>query len=158
MIVGGFVRDLLLGEKSKDMDFLVTGWTVEEFLDKFPEAQQIGKDFPVMLYDECEFAFARKERNTGPKHTDFEIISDISITIEEDLERRDLTINTFAMCPETGNIVASKIAFSDLENKILRHTSEAFKEDPLRVFVLQDFQLSFLNLELLRKQLNYVKQ
>lgn len=148
LIVGGFVRDMLIGETSNDIDYVVVGYTTEEFMEEFPGARQIGKDFPVMLYEGEEYAFARTERSNGDCHNSFEVISHPEITLDDDLMRRDLTINTFALCPESGEMIGSPEAATDLSYKILKHTSEAFAEDPLRVFRLARFAAKLPDFEI----------
>lgn len=144
-LVGGAVRDMLLGFETHDMDFCVTGISIEKFIKLFPEAKTQGKNFPVFILNGCEFALARTERKIGNKHTDFEIISDESITIEEDLLRRDLTINAMAMDFLTDELIDPYNAKRDINNKVLRLTSDAFREDPLRVYRVARFsaQLGF---------------
>lgn len=137
LLVGGAVRDMLLGREFNDIDFLVEG-TEEEFLEAFPNAEKTGKAFPVYRVDGYEYAFARREQSNGNGHRDFDIDSD-GVSIEEDLQRRDLTINSIAMCPESYELIASDQALEDLENKILRHNNGAFKDDPLRVFRVARF-------------------
>lgn len=136
-LVGGAVRDKLLGLEPKDEDFVVVGSTPAEMLEL--GFKQVGVDFPVFLHPETgdEFALARKERSTGSSHTDFEC--DIEgVTLEEDLERRDLTINSMALS-EDGTLIDPFNGSSDLQNKVLRMTSSAFMEDPLRVLRLARF-------------------
>lgn len=135
--VGGAVRDSLLGLDPKDKDFVVVGSSVEEMLSK--GFTQVGKDFPVFLHPETgdEWALARKERSVGASHTDFECDVD-GVTLEEDLLRRDLTINSMAM-DENGQVIDPFNGMRDIRCKFLRHTSEAFKEDPLRVLRVARF-------------------
>lgn len=136
--VGGFVRDFLLGLESKDIDYVVVGATPEEMLAK--GFTQVGADFPVFLHPETgdEYALARKERKVAAGYHGFETDFDISVTLEEDLARRDLTINSMAM-DEDGNIIDPFNGQQDLKDKILRHTTEAFAEDPLRVLRVARF-------------------
>lgn len=144
-LVGGAVRDKLLGREPKDLDFVAVGATQEQFLKVFPRAQAVGKNFPVFLVEGLgEVAFARKERKLGPYHTDFEVLFDPSITLEEDLSRRDLTINAIAMYPD-GTIVDPFGGAKDLQAGILRHVGPAFSEDALRIYRLARFaaQLGF---------------
>lgn len=142
-IVGGAVRDRLLGKTPKDMDYLVQGATVDEFLELFPDAQQVGRDFPVFLVDGEEYAFARTERSTGPNHTDFTIHVDPTTTVIEDLSRRDLTINAIACCPDTDEMICNHRAHQDLFWKVLRHNGPAFGDDPLRVLRVARFAAQF---------------
>ncbi|MDB4311974.1 multifunctional CCA tRNA nucleotidyl transferase/2'3'-cyclic phosphodiesterase/2'nucleotidase/phosphatase [bacterium] len=136
-LVGGACRDILLGLEPKDKDFVVVGSTPEVMLSL--GFKQVGADFPVFLSPEGEeFALARTERSTGEGHTDFECVFSPDVTLEEDLKRRDLTINSMAM-DEEGNITDPFGGRKDLDNKILRATSEAFSEDPLRVLRVARF-------------------
>lgn len=145
--VGGFVRDQLLGKTPHDQDFVVVGSTPAEM--EGLGFTQVGKDFPVYLHPETkdEYALARTERKSGLKHTEFETIFDDSITIEQDLLRRDLTINAIAQDLETGEYIDPFNGLDDIKNKVLRHVSEAFKEDPLRVLRLARFTAKFTDFE-----------
>lgn len=126
--VGGCVRDRLLGKEPKDIDYVVVGSTPNEMLSL--GYQQVGKDFPVFLKDGEEYALARIERKTGNGYNGFTVESD-GVTLEEDLFRRDLTINAMAM-DNNGNIYDPYNGKKDLENKVIRHVSKHFAEDPLR--------------------------
>lgn len=148
--VGGSVRDMLRGYPPKDFDFVVVGATVPEFLAKYPDARQIGKSFPVFQIPTRDFvievAFARKERKTGPGHNDFEVVADPNVTLEEDLYRRDLTINAIAMPlvedfnkSRESQVIDPFGGVSDLRLGVLRHVGPAFGEDALRVFRLARF-------------------
>lgn len=152
-IVGGAVRDTLLSKTSShvliphDIDYVVVGATYDEMCEKY--GQTIGKDFPVWLDDnENEVALARKERSIGNGTNDFTVETD-GVTLKDDLGRRDLTINALAIPVEKGFIFSSKNAIdyyggvTDLKNKVLRHTTIAFKEDPLRVLRLARFYARF---------------
>lgn len=139
MIVGGAVRNLLLGLPPCDIDYLVQGATKEHFLSCFPDARQVGKSFPVFLVGGEEYAFARTEKKIAPGHGGFETNVGAEITIMQDLERRDLTVNAIALCPESGGIVALPTAMEDIDNKVLRHTGPAFRDDPLRVLRVARF-------------------
>lgn len=143
-LVGGCIRDRLLGIKDSDKDYCVTGATPEE-MQKLG-FKQCGKDFPVFLHPKTneEYALARTERKNGHGYTGF--ISDFSkdITIEEDLLRRDLTINAIASpIDDLNTLIDPSNGLSDLKNKILRHVSDAFIEDPLRVLRLARFYARF---------------
>jgi len=132
--VGGCVRDTLLGCPPHDIDYLVVGGTVEQMLAK--GYKRVGKNFPVFLHPETqdEYALARKEVKTGDKHTDFDFIFTPDITLAEDMQRRDFTINALARNVETGEIVDTVGGLKDLQNKIIRHVNpQHFGEDPLRV-------------------------
>jgi len=129
--VGGCVRDRLLGRTPKDIDYVVVGSTPEEMLAL--GFQQVGASFPVFLKDGSEYALARTERKTGVGYTGFTTSHDPSVTLEEDLRRRDLTINSMAWDEETNALIDPFLGQVDLEMKVLRHTSKAFAEDPVRV-------------------------
>lgn len=136
--VGGWVRDLHLGVTPKDIDYVVVGSDTIDMLAR--GFKQVGKDFPVFI-DEAgdEYALARTERKTGDKHTDFEVITD-GITLEDDLRRRDLTINAMAYDVDTKEVVDPFNGKSDLDAGILRHVdTEGFKEDPLRILRIGRF-------------------
>ncbi|MCK4827222.1 hypothetical protein KA005_66445, partial [bacterium] len=143
LVVGGAVRDIVLGRTPHDIDYLVQDATVEEFLFAYPNAYQVGNDFPVFLFDGEEYAFARTQRSTGAGHADFTTTIDKNVTIMDDLDRRDLTINALAMCPETGELIYNQQSVDDLENKVLRHNGPAFVEDPLRIFRVARFACQF---------------
>ncbi len=140
--VGGCVRDRLLGLAVNDIDWVVTGATAEQMLAL--GYKSIGKDFPVFLHPESkqEYALARSERKTGPGYKGFEISADPTTTIEQDLLRRDLTINAMAE-DEDGNIVDPYGGQRDLEARCLRHVSVAFVEDPVRVLRTARFAARF---------------
>ena len=137
-LVGGAVRDSLLGLPFHERDWLVVGATKEELTDK--GYKQIGKDFPVFLHPETkeEYALARKERKTGAGHKAFSFEFDKNVSLEEDLERRDITINAIAQDDE-GNFIDPYNGCKDIEDKIIRKVSKAFKEDPLRVLRVARF-------------------
>ena len=136
---GGCVRDILLGLEPKDIDYVVIGATPEEMIAQ--GFTQVGADFPVFLHPETkeEYALARKERKVGVGYHGFETVFDTSVTLEEDLYRRDLTINSMAQDIETGEIIDPYNGRKDLADKRLRHTSEAFSEDPLRALRVARF-------------------
>jgi tRNA nucleotidyltransferase (CCA-adding enzyme) len=143
--VGGCVRDRLLGLPVVDIDWVVTGATVEEMTSlgyKF-----IGKDFPVLLHPETkqEYALARSERKTGPGYRGFKLVIDPDISIEEDLLRRDLTINAIAE-NEHGGLVDPYGGQEDLKARKLRHVSSAFIEDPVRVLRIARFAARYNHL------------
>lgn len=129
--VGGCVRDLLLGHQPKDVDYVVVGSTPEEMLDHGFE--QVGAAFPVFLKNGEEYALARKERKVAAGYHGFDVVFDPTVTLEEDLYRRDLTINSMAMDMTTNEIIDPYGGKQDLSKGILRHTSTAFAEDPVRV-------------------------
>jgi tRNA nucleotidyltransferase (CCA-adding enzyme) len=137
-LVGGAVRDQLLDIEVYDRDWVVVGSTPEELLNKGYTA--VGKDFPVFLHPESkeEHALARTERKVGSGYTGFECYFAADVTLEEDLLRRDLTINAMAQAPN-GNIIDPFNGQRDLNDRILRHVSQAFTEDPLRVLRVARF-------------------
>ena len=137
-LVGGAVRDHLLGHPYHEKDYVVVGATPEQLLAQ--GYQPVGKDFPVFLHPETkeEYALARTERKSGQGYHGFEFFTDPKVTLEEDLIRRDLTINAIAM-DEQGQIYDPYHGQNDLNNKILRHISAAFAEDPLRVLRVARF-------------------
>lgn len=142
--VGGAVRDALLGIKPKEVDWVVTGATPEEMIDK--GFKQVGKDFPVFLHPETkeEYALARIERKVDEGHRGFECFSHPSVTLEDDLIRRDLTINAIAETAE-GKIIDPYNGREDLKSQVLRHVSSAFMEDPLRVLRIARFSARLSN-------------
>jgi len=133
-LVGGGVRDIFLNLIPHDYDFCVTGITSDLFEKLFPQAIKQGKNFPVYILNDHEFAMARKESKTGLKHTDFNFEVTPSITIYDDLIRRDLTINSIAIDVLTNEIIDPFNGIDDIKNKVLKVTSSAFAEDPLRVY------------------------
>lgn len=137
-LVGGAVRDQLLNRKVKDKDYLVVGATIEKMTSL--GYQQVGKDFPVFLHPEtkAEYALARTERKQGHGYTGFTCDFASDVTIEQDLIRRDLTINAMAM-DDNGTIIDPYNGQQDLNDRILRHVSDAFIEDPLRVLRVARF-------------------
>ncbi|HEY6940705.1 multifunctional CCA addition/repair protein [Dokdonella sp.] len=141
-LVGGAVRDRLLGLDVADRDFVVVGATPEDM--RAAGYRPVGKDFPVFLHPATqeEYALARTERKTGRGYHGFSIHADPSVTLEQDLERRDLTINAIAM-DERGGIVDPFGGRRDLEQRVLRHVSPAFVEDPVRVLRVARFAARF---------------
>jgi tRNA nucleotidyltransferase (CCA-adding enzyme) len=137
-LVGGAVRDQLLGIEVKDKDYVVVGATPELMVEA--GFQPIGKDFPVFLHpaSKDEYALARTERKTAKGYHGFEFNADPDVTLKEDLLRRDLTINAMAM-DEQGQIIDPFGGQKDLKNKWLRHVSSAFAEDPVRVLRVARF-------------------
>jgi tRNA nucleotidyltransferase (CCA-adding enzyme) len=140
--VGGSVRDKLLGLACVDRDYVVVGATPEAMIAAGFVA--VGKDFPVFLHPKTkeEYALARTERKSGRGYTGFTFHTSPDVTLEEDLQRRDLTINAMAI-DESGAIVDPYGGHRDLASKTLRHVSDAFAEDPLRVLRLARFAARF---------------
>lgn len=144
-LVGGAVRDKLMGKKPNDLDYVVVGSTIENMLQL--GYKQVGKDFPIFLdNDGNEYALARKERKNGTNHTAFIFDFNSEISLEEDVLRRDFTCNAIALDEETGEIIDYVNGQNDIENKILRVVRpETFVEDPLRILRAYRFaaQLDF---------------
>jgi len=143
--VGGAVRDKLLGLPVKDHDWVVIGTTPQAMLDL--GYQQVGRDFPVFLHPRSkeEYALARTERKSGKGYTGFVVHASPDVTLEQDLLRRDLTINAIAMA-EDGTLVDPCHGQADIEARLLRHVSPAFAEDPLRVLRVARFAARFHHL------------
>lgn len=145
-LVGGAVRDKLLGKEPEDKDYLVVGGTPDYFLKK--GFQQVGKDFPVFLdpIHKEEYSLARIERKIGHGYSGFECDFSEDVSLEDDLFRRDLTINAMARNLETGNLHDPYNGLEDIANKVLRHVSDKFKEDPLRVLRVARFHARYKSL------------
>ncbi len=141
-LVGGAVRDEMLGLEGSDRDWVVVGSTPEE-LEKLGY-QNVGKDFPVFLHPQTreEYALARLERKTSPGYKGFVTEHSPHVTLEEDLSRRDLTINAMAKSLE-GQLIDPHHGAQDLAQKVLRHVGPAFIEDPVRVLRLARFAARF---------------
>lgn len=137
-VVGGAIRDELMGREPKDFDYVVVGSTAAELLALGFE--QVGMGFPVFLHPITgeEYALARREKKVGSGYTGFEFETSKDVTLFEDLERRDLTINSMAL-EDDGTVIDPFNGQQDLKDKVLRHTSAAFGEDPLRVVRLARF-------------------
>lgn len=144
-LVGGAVRDALLNLPVKDKDWVVVGASPEEMLSQGYE--QVGRDFPVFLHPEThqEYALARTERKSGSGYTGFVCYSAPDVTLEQDLQRRDLTINAIAQ-DEQGRLYDPYGGKADLDQRLLRHVSAAFNEDPLRVLRVARFAARFAHL------------
>ena len=146
-LVGGAVRDGLLGRPVTDKDFVVVGSSVEQML--AAGFQQVGADFPVFLHPTSheEYALARTERKQGHGYQGFSVHASPDVTLQQDLQRRDLTINAMAIevtsltddTPITGEVIDYYGGLYDIEQKTLRHVSDAFGEDPLRVLRVARF-------------------
>lgn len=138
--VGGSVRDHFMGAVPKDIDFSVVGMVKKNFKAIFPDAQECGKSFPVFLLAidgvKREVAFARTEKKVGTGYKGFRVSAKPKITIEEDLYRRDTTVNSMAQDVLTGEIIDPYGGRADIEAKILRATSEHFSDDPIRALRL----------------------
>ena len=145
-LCGGAVRDTLLGLEPKDKDYVIVGATSEDVENLIAQGfQRVGADFPVFLHPETgdEYALARIERKVGSGYNGFEAFTSPDLTIEDDLRRRDLTINAMAMDLETNELVDPFGGQQDLNDGVLRHVSEAFAEDPLRVLRVARFKARY---------------
>ena len=144
-LVGGAVRDKLLNYPVIEQDWVVVGATPKDLIDK--GFKQVGKDFPVFLHPETgdEYALARTERKSGAGYYGFEVFTSKEVSLEDDLIRRDLTINAMAL-DDNERLFDPYNGKQDLENKILRHISPAFSEDPLRVFRVARFAARYHHL------------
>jgi len=151
-LVGGAVRDALMGLSVTDRDWVVVGATPEQMLAQ--GFTPVGKDFPVFLHPSTheEYALARTERKTAPGYHGFAVHADASVTLEEDLSRRDITINAIASralsaWPEgrfdCKNLIDPYGGVHDLQGKVFRHVSEAFREDPVRILRVARFAARF---------------
>ncbi|MCB1637125.1 MAG: multifunctional CCA tRNA nucleotidyl transferase/2'3'-cyclic phosphodiesterase/2'nucleotidase/phosphatase, partial [Xanthomonadales bacterium] len=140
--VGGAVRDKLLGKPSVDVDYVVVGATPQAMLEA--GYRPVGKDFPVFLHPQSneEYALARTERKTAPGYHGFAFNADPTVTLEQDLERRDLTINAMAEQAD-GSLVDPFGGKRDLEARVLRHVSPAFAEDPVRILRVARFHARY---------------
>lgn len=158
-LVGGAVRDKLLGNTVHERDYVVVGATAEQMLAR--GFRQVGKDFPVFLHPDTneEYALARTERKAGRGYTGFAVDAAPSVTLEEDLLRRDLTINAIAQDAD-GELIDPYGGLQDIQSRTLRHVSDAFVEDPLRIlrvarfaarFAEDGFSVASETLELMRK-------
>lgn len=144
-LVGGAVRDQLLGRLVKERDWVVVGATPEAMLAL--GYRPVGKDFPVFLHPETheEYALARTERKIGPGYHGFACTASPDVTLEEDLKRRDLTINAIAQTP-SGDIIDPYGGVQDIQDRVLRHVSPAFVEDPVRILRLARFAARYSGL------------
>lgn len=143
-LVGGAVRDELLGLPVVDRDWVVTGSSTEQML--AAGYKSVGKDFPVFLHPDTheEYALARMERKTGPGYHGFTFKTEATVTLEDDLSRRDLTINAIAKS-QSGELIDPFNGAGDLKKRILRHVSDAFVEDPVRVLRVARFMARLAN-------------
>ena len=144
-LVGGAVRDKLLGLTPRERDWVVVGSTPEKMLNL--DYRQVGKDFPVFLHPETheEYALARTERKTAPGYYGFDVHAAPDVTLEEDLLRRDLTVNAIAESAD-GELIDPFNGQQDIQHKILRHVSPAFSEDPVRILRVARFAARFAHL------------
>lgn len=145
-LVGGAVRDALLNRPVKENDYVVVGSTVDEMLSK--GYQPVGKSFPVFLHPKSkeEYALARTEKKIDKGYHGFTFHADRDVTLEEDLKRRDITINAIAQDLESGELFDPYGGQADLQHKIIRHVSEAFAEDPVRILRVARFAARYASL------------
>jgi len=155
--VGGAVRDELLGLEVKDRDFVVVGGTPMDM--ESAGFKPVGKDFPVFLHPEThdEYALARTERKTAKGYKGFQVHADPDVTLEQDLERRDLTINAIAK-DEAGQLIDPYGGVRDLQNKVLRHVSPAFNEDPVRILRAARFAARFVDFSVAPETLELMRE
>lgn len=146
-LVGGAVRDRLLGLPVQDRDWVVTGATPDDLLDQ--GFKPVGSDFPVFLHPQTgeEYALARTERKTAKGYHGFQFYAAPDVSLEDDLARRDLTINAMAQ-DDTGAVIDPYGGQVDLQQKILRHVSPAFNEDPVRILRIARFAAHRINAQL----------
>jgi tRNA nucleotidyltransferase (CCA-adding enzyme) len=144
-LVGGAVRDAMLGVSVKERDWVVVGATPQDMLDR--GYKRVGKDFPVFLHPETheEYALARTERKTAPGYHGFRTYAEPDVTLKEDLGRRDLTINAMARDSE-GRLIDPYGGARDLQERRLRHASPAFAEDPVRILRTARFNARYTRL------------
>lgn len=144
-LVGGAVRDSLLGLSGSDRDWVVVGATIEDMLAE--GYRPVGKDFPVFLHPKTneEYALARTERKSGKGYKGFTVYAAPDVTLEDDLQRRDLTVNAIAMekIGDQEKIIDPWGGQQDIKDRLLRHVSPAFREDPLRVLRTARFAARF---------------
>ena len=147
--VGGCVRDQFMGIAAKDVDFCIVGMVKRNFKELFPDAEECGQKFPVfrLVLDgvKCELAFARTEQKVGPGYKGFKISAKPKITIQDDLLRRDTTVNSMAMDCLTGEVIDPCNGVQDIRDKVLRATGPHFADDPMRAIRLagQSARLGF---------------
>ena len=156
-LVGGAVRDELLGRQVNEKDWVVVGSTPDEMRKK--KFKQVGKDFQVFIHPITgeEYALARTERKTGHGYTGFKFDTDSKVTLNEDLARRDLTVNAIAK-DEDGTLIDPYNGQNDIKDKKLRHVSDAFSEDPLRVLRIARFYATFQNFTVVPETMDKIRE
>ncbi len=156
-VVGGAVRDALLGLPVKDKDYVVVGATPQQLLDA--GFLPVGKDFPVFLHPDTreEYALARTERKTAPGYAGFAFHASPEVTLEQDLIRRDLTINAIALASD-GQLIDPYDGQSDIAARVFRHVSPAFAEDPVRILRIARFAARFTDFTVAPETLLLMKQ
>lgn len=160
-IVGGAVRDELLGLEVKDRDHVVVGATPEQMVEL--GYRPVGKDFPVFLHPETneEYALARTERKTAKGYKGFQVYAAPEVTLEQDLARRDLTINAIAKSEsdgQAGELIDPYNGLADIKSKTLRHVSEAFAEDPVRILRAARFAARFTEFHIAPETMDLMRQ
>jgi tRNA nucleotidyltransferase (CCA-adding enzyme) len=155
--VGGAVRDDLLGLTVQDRDFVVVGSTPAEMA--AAGYKPVGKDFPVFLHPDThdEYALARTERKTAKGYKGFQVYADSDVTLEQDLARRDLTINAIAK-DASGHLIDPYSGIQDLKDKVLRHVSSAFSEDPVRILRAARFAARFIDFDVAPETMNLMSE
>ncbi|MFW5439765.1 MAG: multifunctional CCA addition/repair protein [Methylophilaceae bacterium] len=155
--VGGAVRDELLGLPVKDLDFVVVGSTTEAMLTL--GFKPVGKDFPVFLHPKThdEYALARTERKVGKGYKGFTVHADPDVTLEEDLCRRDFTMNAIAKASD-GSLIDPHQGQADIEQKIIRHVGDAFVEDPVRILRAARFSARFADFAIAPETMSLMQQ
>lgn len=156
-IVGGAVRDELLGRAIKDQDYVVVGSTPEQMV--AAGFRPVGKDFPVFLHPvtHAEYALARTERKTAKGYKGFAVYASPDVTLAQDLARRDLTVNAIAK-DESGKLVDPFNGIADIKSKTLRHVSSAFVEDPVRILRIARFSARFTDFNVAPETLQLMQQ
>lgn len=156
-VVGGAVRDELLGLEVRDHDHVVVGATPEQMVDL--GYRPVGKDFPVFLHPQTneEYALARTERKSGKGYKGFQVFASPDVTLEQDLARRDLTINAIAKA-ENGELIDPYHGIVDINSKILRHVSLAFAEDPVRILRVARFSARFTEFSIAPETMQLMRQ
>lgn len=155
--VGGSVRDMIMERPIHDTDYVVVGSNTEEMISL--GYTPVGKEFPVFLHPKTkeEYALARTERKVAPGYKGFIVHSDPSVTLEEDLSRRDLTINAMAMDAD-GNIIDPFNGQKDITHKIFRHVSDAFREDPVRILRVARFSARYTDFSVAPETMALMKE
>ena len=156
-LVGGAVRDQIMGIRTNDFDYVVVGSSPDEMIKL--GFKPIGRDFPVFLHPDSheEYALARTEKKISKGYHGFEFYASPDVTLEEDLKRRDITMNAIAM-DDSGQFIDHFKGIEDIDNKIIRHISDAFAEDPLRVIRVARFKARFPDFAIHEKTFQLLKK
>ena len=164
-LVGGAIRDALLGRPGSDRDWVVVGATPEEMSDQ--GYLPVGRDFPVFLHPQTreEYALARTERKSAPGYRGFVVHASPEVTLEQDLARRDLTVNAIALpaehagaTPDLAHLVDPFHGRRDLQDKVLRHVTDAFREDPVRILRVARFAARFADFSIAPETLALMRE